>query len=74
MKSVHEGLKFDIINIKSDQMAFSEENMRILNKLEKLDITVTKRAENMADNTLAEFKIIVKSFEDTLKIEYKGWR
>jgi hypothetical protein len=55
-------------------MAFGDENIEILKRLETLDVTITKRAEEMAETTLKEFKIIVQSFEDSLRIEYKGWR
>jgi len=46
------------------------ENIKLLEKVDKVDWTVMRRAETLTTDTLSEFKSIVKAFEQSIKDDF----
>ena len=64
----------DIIELRSEQAAFLAENIKLLEKVDKVDWTVMRKAEQLTTDTLSEFKAIVKAFEQSIKDDFQRWR
>lgn len=64
----------DIVQLRAEQSAFLGENLRLLEKLDKIDWGVMRKAEAMTTSTLAEFRKVVNAFEDSIKGDFRTWR
>jgi hypothetical protein len=52
----------EVNHLRGEQTVFLKENLKILEKLDKIDWTLVRKAETMTTETLSEFKVMIDAF------------
>ena len=71
---VQNGINSEMIDIRGEMDAYSKENLKSLERIDKIDWHIVNKAELLAAEAQAEFKSLVDSFETNISHDLIRWK
>jgi iron-sulfur cluster repair protein YtfE (RIC family) len=64
----------ELLDVKAEHISFTNENLKMLQKIEKIDWNVLNKGEMLVAKTISEFNFAIESLKDDIKVDLKNWK